>query len=138
MNPPKLYRVILPVADIEKATQFYSRLLKMPGDRVSKGRHYFDCDGTILACFDPRADGDPWNARPNPDYVYFAVDDLDEIFALAREAGCLTLDEEIAKQPWGERMFYATDPFGNPIAFVDRRTMFSGKSSPSPSGRGQG
>ena len=33
---------------------------------------------------------------------------------------------EIAERPWGERSFYATDPFGNKICFVDRATMFTG------------
>jgi predicted enzyme related to lactoylglutathione lyase len=124
---PRLYRVILPVSDIERATAFYAKVLQTPGARVSRGRHYFDCDGTILACFDPRADGDEFDATPNPDHVYFAVDDLEAIHARARAAGCDTIDEKIATQPWGERMFYAKDPFGNPIAFVDHRTVFTGK-----------
>jgi uncharacterized glyoxalase superfamily protein PhnB len=124
---PKLYRVILPVSDIEKATQFYARVLGIGGERVSSGRHYFDCGGTILACFDPRADGDAWDAKPNPDHVYFAVDDLEATFVRAKLAECSEIDKAIATQPWGERMFYAKDPFGNPIAFVDRTTLFTGK-----------
>ena len=47
-----LYRVILPVSDIEKAAQFYEGLFGVHGTRVSPGRHYFDCEGTILACYD--------------------------------------------------------------------------------------
>jgi predicted enzyme related to lactoylglutathione lyase len=123
---PKLYRVILPVSDIEKATRFYARVLGVDGERVSRGRHYFDCGGTILACFDPRADGDAWDARPNPEHVYFAVDDLEATLERAKLAGCSEIDDTIATQPWGERMFYAKDPFGNPIAFVDRTTLFTG------------
>src|SRR3954469_16546238 len=112
-KPPRLFRVILQVSDIEHAARFYGAVLALPGERVSRGRHYFDCGGTILACFDPRADGDPWDAKPNPDHLYFAVDDLDDLFARAKAAGCLTSDEKIETQPWGERMFYAKDPFGN-------------------------
>ena len=33
---------------------------------------------------------------------------------------------EIAERPWGERSFYAHDPFGNPVCFVDERTLFTG------------
>lgn len=33
---------------------------------------------------------------------------------------------DIATMPWGERIFYAKDPFGNPIAFVDQTTLFTG------------
>jgi len=53
---PKLFRVILPVTDIEKARTFYGLVLGTPGERVSPGRHYFDCGGTLLACYDPVAD----------------------------------------------------------------------------------
>ena len=122
----KLYRVILPVSDIERAAIFYRQLLSEPGERVSSGRHYFDCGGVILACFDPRADGDGFDARPNPDHVYFAVKDLEAIFERARQLPCLQIDHEIKTQPWGERCFYARDPFGNPICFVDERTVFTG------------
>ena len=53
-----LYRVIHPVKDIEIAARFYSEVLDASGERISPGRHYFDCEGTILACYDPIADGD--------------------------------------------------------------------------------
>jgi len=125
----KLYRVILPVSDIEQAEAFYQRLLDAPGQRVSTGRHYFDCGGTILACYDPLADGDAldggWLHHPNQ-YIYFAVADLEATFERAKAAGCLELDEKIETMPWGERLFYAKDPFGNPICFVDEETVFTG------------
>ncbi len=125
--PPRLYRVILPVSDIRRAETFYSQLLEQPGRRISPGRHYFDCGATILACFDPRADGDPFTARPNADHVYFAVADLEATFARAKGAGCSWLEDAIATRPWGERSFYARDPFGNPICFVDETTVFTGR-----------
>jgi catechol 2,3-dioxygenase-like lactoylglutathione lyase family enzyme len=82
----RLYRVIVPVSDIDRAVTFYSRVLEMPGERVSPGRHYFECGGTILACFDPRADGDGFDARPNPDHIYLAVGDLEMCYERARAA----------------------------------------------------
>ncbi|MGA8663757.1 MAG: VOC family protein [Thermoplasmata archaeon] len=33
---------------------------------------------------------------------------------------------EMVVRPWGERSFYATDPSGNPLCFVDSRTLFTG------------
>jgi len=123
---PSLYRVILQVSSIDRAAEFYSLVLGIPGKRVSSGRHYFDCNGAILACFDPRADGDSFDATPNPDHVYFAVEDLEAVFKRAATAGCREIDEEIRTQPWGERSFYAKDPFGNPICFVDEKTVFRG------------
>jgi predicted enzyme related to lactoylglutathione lyase len=122
----KLFRVILPVSDIDVAEKFYSRVLQIPGKRVSPGRHYFDCSGTILACFDPKADGDGFEAKPNPDHVYLAVGDLDATFSRAAAAGCQSIDSKIEVRPWGERSFYAKDPFGNPICFVDEKTVFRG------------
>ena len=122
----RLYRVIVPVTDVEHAARFYGHVLDLAGERVSPGRHYFDCSGTILACFDPRADGDDWDATPNPDHVYFAVDDLEATFARCQAAGCRRLDDAISTQPWGERLFYATDPFGNQVCFVDEATVFTG------------
>ena len=125
----KLYRVILPVRDIDRAAEIYSRLLETPGQRISPGRHYFDCGGTILACYDPNADGDGeqggWRHHPNQ-YVYFAVGDLDGAYERALQAGCKIVDGGIQKMPWGERMFWAIDPFGNPISFVDEKTVFMG------------
>jgi catechol 2,3-dioxygenase-like lactoylglutathione lyase family enzyme len=122
---PKLFRVILPVSNIDLAAQFYSRLLGLPGKRVSPGRHYFDCGGTLLACFDPRADTDPFDLGPNPDHLYFAVRDLEAVHARAVELKA-EIRSPIGKRPWGEVSFYLRDPFGNKICFVDRTTMFTG------------
>ena len=122
--PPRLFRLILPVSDIERATLFYRALLGFDGERVSANRHYWDCGGTILACVDPQAGGIDF--RPNVEHVYFAIDDLEAAYERARSAGCGWLEEAIEVRPWGERSFYARDPFGNPVCFVDESTMFTG------------
>ena len=126
---PKLYRVILPVMDIEDAAAFYGHVLDLPGERVSPGRHYFDCDGTILACYDPVADGDDtapaWRHHFNQ-YIYFAVEDLSDVRERVHRAGGTSVTE-ITAMPWGERLFYALDPFGNPISFVEDSTAFTGE-----------
>jgi uncharacterized glyoxalase superfamily protein PhnB len=127
---PKLFRVILPVSDIERAKTCYALLLGMPGERVSPGRHYFDCGGTILACYDPVADGDElgdgWKHHQSQ-YIYFAVSDLDATHQQALDSGCTIVNGGIQRMPWGERMFWAKDPFGNPISFVDEKSLFTGK-----------
>jgi predicted enzyme related to lactoylglutathione lyase len=128
MQTPRLYRVILPVPDIDRAAAFYAVVLATPGERVSPGRHYFQCGDTILACYDPAADGDGkadgWRFHPLQ-YFYFAVADLERAMTRVEAAGG-TIDEPIATLPWGERMFYARDPIGSRISFVDERTLFTG------------
>lgn len=131
----KLFRVMVPVVDIEKAARFYGAVLESSGARVSPGRHYFECEGTILACYDPRADGDAYDATPLTEPLYLAVSDLEACFQRARAAGATFSTDvvpevgplgAIATRPWGERSFYASDPSGNPLCFVSRDSVFTG------------
>jgi len=133
VSSARIYRVILPVADLERAAQFYQQLLDDAGMRVSPGRHYFDCDGVVLALYSPVADGDHTEPRPNFEHIYFAVPDLDEVYGRAERVGGLSTRSgdgklpmgAIATRPWGERSFYMHDPFGNPLCFVDQQTLFT-------------
>ncbi len=134
MTAARLYRVILPVTDIEALVAFYATLLDDPGMRVSPGRHYYACGDVVLALYEPRADGDDRVPRPNWDHVYFAVDDLNHVFARAKRLGGLSTEMgdgdlkmgEIARRPWGEVSFYMSDPSGNPLCFVDVASVFRG------------
>lgn len=125
----KLYRVILPVTDIDAAERFYARLVGDTGERVSPGRHYFNLGGAILALYDPVADGDAmgegWRHHENQ-YIYLAVNGLEAAVERALEAGADALSERIESMPWGERLFYFRDPFGNPVCLVDETTAFLG------------
>ena len=135
MASVRLYRVIVPVDDIDNAARFYRTLLQQDGMRVSSGRHYFDCGGVVLALYSPGADGDREQPRPNFEHVYFAVDDLDAVYGCAETVGGLSTQTgdgnlpmgRIARRPWGERSFYMHDPFGNPLCFVDAKTIFTGR-----------
>ena len=126
-NPPRLFRLILPVSDLEKALGFYSRLLGIEGRSVGGGRCYFDCGPVILAMLETQKPG-------NPEQLFFAVGDLEEVHARARELGCLSQElvhgasaADILDRPWGERSFYVSDPFGNRLCFVDETTLFTGR-----------
>lgn len=135
MTAPRLYRVVIPVNDLNVAVPFYATLFEEPGFRVSGGRHYFSCGGVILALYDPKGDGDDRVPRPNFDHVYFAVEDLEAAHRRAQQAGGLSAETgdgglpmgEIARRPWGERSFYMRDPFGNPLCFVDATSLFTGQ-----------
>ena len=131
----KVFRVLVPVNDIVAAESFYALVLGSSGTRVSPGRHYFDCGGIILACFDPTADGDGYEATPNPEPLYLAVPDLESTFRTCSEAGAEFAEGsppgvgplgQIAKRPWGEESFYVKDPFGNQLCFVAASTVFTG------------
>lgn len=131
---PKLFRVALQVADLDQAANFYAQLLDDPGIRIHRGsRHYFDCGPVILALVDV-AKGAAESPQPTPDYIYFAVNNLEEVFERAKTLNCLAKDRfhdqnagEIVKRPWGELSFYVEDPWGNGLCFVDETTLFTGK-----------
>jgi hypothetical protein len=84
--------------------------------------------------YSPAADGDDRIPFANFDHIYLAVTDLDAHFLRAKSLNCLSKAVgdgglpmgEIAVRPWGERSFYASDPFGNPICLVDAATVFTG------------
>jgi catechol 2,3-dioxygenase-like lactoylglutathione lyase family enzyme len=130
---PHIFRVVLHVRNLATSVAFYAELLGAPGRRVSPGRHYFDCGGVTLALFDPRKE-DGFAPRPSADNLYFAVKDLESVFARAEGLGCLSEDRvhrapagEIVTRPWGERSFYCVDPSGNALCFVDAATVFTGR-----------
>lgn len=130
---PKLFRVALQVSDLEKAAAFYSKLLDDAGTRIARGsRHYFDCGPVILAVVDVAAGGE--EPKPNADYIYFAVDNLAEVYKRAQALNCLSKEEfhdqkagDMVKRPWGELSFYVEDPWGNGLCFVDEKTLFTGR-----------
>jgi catechol 2,3-dioxygenase-like lactoylglutathione lyase family enzyme len=131
-HTPLLFRVILQVSGLDEAARFYTSLLGIEGRRIRGARLYFDCGPVILALLDPTAGG--MKSQPNPDYIYFSVGDLEAIHLRARTLGCLSRENvdggpagEIVVRPWGERSFYARDPFGNGLCFVDARTLFTGR-----------
>ena len=130
---PTLYRIILQVDNLDRAEEFYGKLLGDRGRRIPRGsRHYIDCGPVILALVDVSVEN--VQPKPLPDYIYFAVDDVDAVHERARELDCLSTDDvhgasagEVVRRPWGERSFYAHDPWGNGLCFVDENTLFTGK-----------
>lgn len=133
MGAPKMFRIALQIGDLGAAADFYAKLLDDPGIPIPRGsRHYFDCGGMILALVDVAKGGE--KPQPTPDYIYFAVNNLEEIYERAKALNCLAQDRyhdqeagEIVKRPWGELSFYVEDPWGNGLCFVDEKTLFTGK-----------
>jgi catechol 2,3-dioxygenase-like lactoylglutathione lyase family enzyme len=92
------------------------------------------CQRVDITSRDPVADGDDRQPHPNFEHVYFAVADLEAVYQRARDIGGLSEEVgdgnlpmgRIERRPWGERSFYARDPCGNPLCFVDSTTVFTG------------
>jgi predicted enzyme related to lactoylglutathione lyase len=116
----RLIRVLIRVPDIEAAAAFYDRVLGVSGRRISPGRHHLTLGEVELACYDPAADGDLHDTAQSPSFwqLYVAVDDLEAVLERVRSASG-RVEQPILTKPWGERSFYATDPFGNRLCFVE-------------------
>lgn len=135
---PRLYRILIPAKNLNRSRRFYESLLSTRGRSVAGGRIYFDCGPVILGVLDYSGVSASKISTPR-ESLYFATNELEGVFCRARTLGCLDPgllhDDpssplgEIVIRPWGERSFYAHDPAGNPLCFVDERTLFIGTPS---------
>ena len=71
-----LFRVILPVDDLERADAFWERMLGLPIDKAVPTRHYIQTGGALLVLVDPIEhsgghEQDQPAFRSNPEVVYF-------------------------------------------------------------------
>jgi catechol 2,3-dioxygenase-like lactoylglutathione lyase family enzyme len=125
-QPPSLFRLNIEVGDIAEAQRFYERLLGVEGRPQMGRRCYFETGVTLQVV---QAD-EPHTAAKA---LYFLTSDLDGLHRTASELGCLS-DEVVhgepggqpVVRPWGERSFYADDPWGNPLCFVETGTVYAG------------
>ena len=129
-DTPRIFRVSLEVSNLEEAATFYAKLLGTEGKRHPGARHYFDCGGVILAVLDPTIAG--LAPTPGPKSLYLAVDDIDIVHTRARSLKALAPYNvhgepagTVTKRPWGERSFYAVDPWGNDLCFVEEGTLYT-------------
>ena len=110
--PATLIRVTVPVADIERATTFYGRVLHQPGRRLSAGEHEFSCGGAALVCAESAG------TAPHTSPLYLAVPDLENHYGRSSTSGCRAIGR-IGPLPSGRRGFEVEDPFGNRLCFVE-------------------
>ena len=131
----RVFRILLPAKNLEASKRFYGLLLGRRGRTVAPGRVYFDCGPVILGILD-YSDPARGGGSPPTEAIYFACRNLASVHRRATALGCLSAellhgDPEspmgaIVVRPWGERSFYAEDPSGNPLCFVDEKTLFTG------------
>jgi hypothetical protein len=126
---PSLFRINIEVGDLDRAADIYGRLLGQEGRKQAGSRCYFSAGDVTLQVVDVSPDAPHIGAKA----LYFLVRDLDSVYAVAKELGLLSnelvhgmVGGEIAVRPWGERSFYADDPWGNPLCFVEAGTVYPG------------
>ena len=120
---------VLYVADQERSTSFYSRVLgREPSLCVSGMTEFPLVDGSSLGLM-PEAGikrllgdalPDPASAAGIPRAeLYLLVDDPEAYHARALSAGARELSG-LAKRDWGDRVAYCLDPDGHVLAFAER------------------
>ena len=127
---PQFFRLNIEVGDLAAAIEFYTKLLDIPGRKQPGARVYFEAGPVTLQVVDVSSVGKP---HPAAKALYFTVKDLDAAFARAKALGCLSRESVhdapgggIVVRPWGERSFYAEDPWSNPLCFVEEGTVYTG------------
>ena len=126
-DTPRLFRLNVEVGDIDRAASFYAELLGLEGRPQMGSRVYLNAGGVTLQVVQVP---EPHSAAKA---LYFAVADLDTLHARASALGCLSGESVHGTpagaptvRPWGERSFYADDPWGNPLCFVEEGTRYEG------------
>ena len=129
-GPPRLFRLNVEVGNLKSAVSFYTKLFGVEGRNQAGARCYFDCGPVILQVLDVSSVSEPHHAAKA---LYFTVNDLEAAYERAKALRCLSTEEihgapggAIVVRPWGERSFYAEDPWKNPLCFVEEGTVYAG------------
>lgn len=127
---PQFFRLNVEVGDLESAISFYTTLLGVQGRKQAGSRCYFECGPVTLQVLDVSSSRQPHAAAKA---LYFTVNNLEDIHERAKQLKCLSQGDVhdgpssgIVVRPWGERSFYAEDPWKNPICFVESGTVYAG------------
>jgi catechol 2,3-dioxygenase-like lactoylglutathione lyase family enzyme len=131
VDVPQLFRLNIEVGDLAQAQAFYETLLGLTGRAQAGSRFYMNAGPVALQVVDvTKFGGAP---HPAAKALYFSVTDLDEIHARATSLNALSTEMvhgvpagDISVKPWGERSFYANDPWDNPLCFVEAGTIYAG------------
>ena len=124
---PQFFRLNIEVGNLDQAIDFYSKLLDLQGRKQPGSRVYYNAGAVTLQVVQVQQ---PHTAAKA---LYFTLKDLDAAFERAKELGCLSQETVhdapgggIVVRPWGERSFYAEDPWKNPLCFVEEGTVYTG------------
>ena len=121
MKVTKISAVTLPISDMKKSVDYYSRI---PNFKIVFGGPdtqftSFLIDGTEKSYINLKLD----KARlPNFGRIIFYMDDVDELFTYMENdeiiSGLGKLEFKPKDATWGERFFHALDPDGYKLSFA--------------------
>jgi hypothetical protein len=124
---PSFFRLNLEVGNLDSAAEGYGQLLAQPARRQPGARVYLDAGPVTLQVVQVE------KPHPAAKALYFTVNDIEATFARAQALGWLSREKvhgepggAVVVRPWGERSFYAEDPWGNPLCFVEAGTVYRG------------
>jgi catechol 2,3-dioxygenase-like lactoylglutathione lyase family enzyme len=127
---PQFFRLSVEVGNLDAGIEFYTTLLGFAGRKQPGSRCYYECGPVTLSVLDVSRSGAP---HPAAKALYFTVKNLGAAFERAKALGCLSQEDVhdapgggIVVRPWGERSFYAVDPWKNPLCFVEEGTVYTG------------
>ena len=121
MKVTKISAVTLPVSDMKKSVDFYS---KIPNFKIVYGGSdsqftSFLIEDTTKSYLNLKLN----EARqPNFGRIIFYVDNVDDLFAYMENDGTISRLGKLESKPedaeWGERFFHALDPDGYKLSFA--------------------
>lgn len=128
---PQFFRLNIEVGDLKSAISFYTKLLGIEGRKQAGSRCYFECGPVTLQVLDVSSERQP---HPAAKALYFTLGNLEAVHDRAKALQCVSREGVhdapgggIVVRPWGERSFYAEDPWGNPLCFVEAGTVYTGR-----------
>ena len=123
MKVTKISAVTLPISDMKKSVEFYS---KIPNFKVVYGGSdnqftSFLIDDVAKSYLNLKLNE---TRLPNFGRIIFYVDDVDELFAYMENDEIISLLGKLESKPedavWGERFFHMLDPDGYKLSFATR------------------
>jgi extradiol dioxygenase family protein len=129
VDTPSFFRLNIEVGDLAKAASFYGELFGIDGRMQAGSRVYIQAGPATLQVVDVSPEAPHVAAKA----LYFTVKDVDAVHARAKKLRALSKElvhgkpgGDLVTRPWGERSFYADDPWGNPLCFVEAGTTYPG------------
>lgn len=118
---PVLINTCLITSDVNRLSDFYTKVLKTKPDRMGSDYVEFRTGAGVLAIFSAEAQEKyiPGSAKPGENHsaiLEFKVTDVDQEYARLHDF-VQTWVKGPTNQPWGTRSIYFRDPDGNLVDF---------------------